>query len=120
MIEFETDLQDLRTSSTDLADAAQAAYNAAKKIKGLDVPSGPIVPGIFGDVATVDNAFGSTLGMPRVAQSYNAHAQVVADLVGRLYQSAVDASHALRAIADVYEQAEDHGAEGIRRAGGPS
>ncbi len=99
MIGFETDLEDLRTSSGSLAEAADAAQVALSAVRGLDVPTGPIMPGIFGsDTATVDNIFGKTLGMPHVANAYSAHLRAIEKLLARLHESTVDTSHALRRV----------------------
>lgn len=109
MIGFETDLEDLRASSGSLAEAADAAQAALSAVRGLDVPTGPIVPGIFGgDMATVDTIFGNTLGMPHVANAYSAHLSAIEKLLAQLFESTVDTSHALQRVAELYEQADEN------------
>ena len=117
MIGFETDLEDLRASSGSLAEAADAAQAALSAVRGLDVPTGPIVPGIFGgEMATVDTMFGNTLGMPHVANAYSAHLRAIEKLLAKLHESTVDTSHALQRVAELYEQADENAKRHTRAA----
>lgn len=117
MIGFETDLEDLRTSSGSLAGAADAAQVALSSVRGVDVPTGPILPGIFGtETATVDNVFGTTLGMPHVANAYSAHLAAIEKLLAKLHESTVDTSHALLRVAELYEQADENAKQRTRAA----
>ncbi len=117
MVGFETDLDDLRASSRSLAEAADAAQVALSATRGQDVPTGPILPGIFGgDTATVDNIFGQTLGMPHVANAYSGHLAAIEKLLAKLHESTVDTSHALQRVAELYEQADENAKHHTRAA----
>jgi hypothetical protein len=110
VVDFDTDLVDLRASSTALQGAADAVGAALGGVRKQDVPTGPVVPDPFGgEMATVTNAFGDTLGMPHVANAYSEHLAAIEKLLGQLQQSTVDTSHALRQVADLYEEADEAG-----------
>jgi hypothetical protein len=118
MVDFDTDLDDLRSCSGDLAEAADAAERALRAVRGFDIPTGPIMPGLFGGPgnATVDNIFGMTLGMPHVANAYSAHLASIEKLLQDLQESTVDASRSFAAVADTYQQAEDDSTSQLNNA----
>lgn len=118
MVDFDTDLDDLRSCSGDLAEAALAAEHALRAVRGFDIPTGPIMPGLFGGAgnATVDNIFGMTLGMPHVANAYSAHLAAIQKLLEDLHESTVDASNSFAAVAGTYQEAEDYSTRQMNNA----
>lgn len=116
MIGFETDLQDLRDSANALLDAASAAETASAGLRGLDAPVGG--GGFFGGLGAppLPAPFGGTLGMPAVAEAYNDHLAKIQQLVAKLHQTTMDTGHALRAVADLYEQADEDAKARTQRA----
>ena len=94
MIGFETDLDDLRASSTHLAAAADAAAVARDSEHQQDVPVAPPKEGIFdiSGMIPVDNAFGQSLGMQTVARAYENHRAKIEKLLAELHQSTLDSA----------------------------
>ncbi|SFW59619.1 hypothetical protein [Amycolatopsis australiensis] len=119
MIGFETDLQDLRDSAGALQGAADAAETASSGLRGTDVAVTPDGGGLFGGIGGMlptYNAFGRTLGMPAVAKAYNDHLQKIQKLVAQLHATTADTSHALRRVAELYEQADQDSKQHVNRA----
>ncbi|HET6288585.1 MAG TPA: hypothetical protein VFG15_17790 [Amycolatopsis sp.] len=117
MVSFETDLDDLRSSSKELQKAADIVSTAHTGVRGQDVPApdlvtGGLLPGLFAP----DTAFGKSLGMREVSAAYEEHRQAVEKMLARLHGSTQDASRALAKVAELYESVDEDNKQRMNRA----
>ncbi len=117
MIGFETDLDDLRASSKELAKAADLAGATHDGVRGQDVPApDPVTGGLLPGMFAPNTAFGKTLGMRGVSAAYEEHRQAVEKMLARLHRSTQDASQALQRVAELYESVDEDNKQRMNRA----
>ncbi|WET79700.1 hypothetical protein P3102_00060 [Amycolatopsis sp. QT-25] len=117
MVSFETDLDDLRSSSKELQKAADIVSTAHTGVRGQDVPvsdpaTGGLLPGLFAP----DTVFGKSLGMREVSAAYEEHRQAVEKMLARLHGSTQDAARALAKVAELYESVDEDNKQRMNRA----
>ncbi|MEV6906373.1 hypothetical protein [Amycolatopsis sp. NPDC051071] len=117
MIGFETDLDDLRASSKELAKAADLTSATHTGVRGQDVPApdpitGSVMPGLFAP----NTAFGKSLGMRGVSAAYEEHRAAVEKMLAKLHRSTQDASQALARVAELYESVDEDNKQRMNRA----
>ncbi len=117
MIDFETDLDDLRASSKELGKAADVVSTAHSGVRGQDVPApDPVTGGFLPGMFAPDTAFGTSLGMRGVSAAYEEHRQAVEKMLAKLHRSTEDASRALARVAELYESVEEDNKQRVNRA----
>ncbi|WP_410661261.1 hypothetical protein [Amycolatopsis sp. lyj-112] len=117
MVDFETDLDDLRASSKELAKAADLVSATQSGVRGQDVPApDPVTGGLMPGIFAPDTAFGKSLGMRGVSAAYEEHRAAVEKMLAKLHGSTQDASRALASVAELYESADEDNKQRMNRA----
>lgn len=117
MVDFETDLDDLRASSKELAKAADLVSATHAGVRGQDVPApDPVTGGLLPGMFAPDTAFGKSLGMRGVSAAYEEHRAAVEKMLARLHGSTQDASRALAKVAELYESVDEDNKQRTNRA----
>ncbi|MFD5088993.1 hypothetical protein ACFWMR_00225 [Amycolatopsis thailandensis] len=117
MVDFETDLDDLRASSKELGKAADIVSTVHAGVQGQDVPApDPITGGFLPGMFAPDTAFGKSLGMRGVSAAYEEHRAAVEKMLAKLHSSTQDASQALARVAELYESVNEENRQRVNRA----